>query len=123
MAQRGGRRAGTPGVAYANRTDLMAQRAPQTGTVTAASAGQGAPAPQAPPPGIAPEDTVNLFDPGNQDRPLTSGLPTGPGPGPEMPAAEDAMFVKYLPELERVAQREGTPAAFKGLVRYLQGKA
>ena len=125
MAGRGGRRAGTPGVAYQNRTDLSANRAPQQGTVTAASAGQGAPAPATPAPvGIAPEDTVNLFDAGNQGKPLTSGLPTGPGagPAPESPLGEDAMFVKYLPEFERIAQREGTPDSFKGLVRYLQGR-
>jgi hypothetical protein len=117
-------------VAYPNRTDLSANRSPQSGTMTAASAGQGAPAatPAGPPPGpagIAPEDTVNLFDAGNQGRPLTSGLPTGPGagPAPESPLGEDAMFVKYLPEFERIAQREGTPDSFKGLVRYLQGRA
>lgn len=121
---RGGRRQGTPGVGYANRTDLAANRAPQQGAVSAASAGQ-APAPPTPAvQGMTPDDTPSLFDPGNAAKPLTAGLPSGPGPGPAPvpPGDSIAALRDYLPEFERVARREGTPESFKGLVRYLQGQ-
>lgn len=128
---RGGRRSGTPGVAYPNRTDLSANRAPQTGANTAASAGVQAPAhtvsaPPPPPPqpqglGLTPDQTPNLFDPGQPGKPLTSGLPTGPGPGPAQGPNDVAIIAQYLPSLQEIAKRQGTPDSFKALVRYLQG--
>jgi hypothetical protein len=128
MADRGGRRKGTPGVAYSNRTDLASDRAPQQGGVTAAAGGQASHSVSAPPMpqgmGLTPDDTASLFDPGTQGAPLTAGLASGPGPGPApQPAAnEHAMLLQYLPDFERVARREGTPPSFKALVRYLQGQ-
>ena len=124
---RGGRRSGTPGVGYSNRTDLAMARAPQQGTETAAAGGQGAPMPPPQTPqvqGLTPDDTPSLFDPGDRSKPITSGLPTGAGPGPVPPAptASSTVLTQYLPEFERVARREGTPESFKGLVRYLQGQ-
>lgn len=125
---RGGRRQGTPGAAYQNRTDLALDRAPQSASTTAAGGppmgGHNVTTPQAAAPvPISPDQTVNLFDPGNPDTPLTSGLPSGPGPGPApTPAADEhAIIASYLPSLQRVAQREGTPDTFKAFVRHLQG--
>jgi hypothetical protein len=81
MAQRGGRRQGTPGKAYSNRTDLNANRAPQTGTQTAAAGGQSLAAPQT---WTTPDQVPKLNDPTSRPtEPVTAGLPSGPGPGPE----------------------------------------
>ena len=88
---RGGARQGTPGVGYSNRTDLMANRAPQQGTATAAAGGQSAPA--APP--TVPADLVpDLNSPtARPDEPLTAGVDVGAGPGsgctPMPPTAQD----------------------------------
>jgi len=128
MADRGGRRKGTPGVAYPNRTDLASDRAPQQGTVTAAAGGQASHSVSPPPmpqgQGLTPDDTPNLFDPGSRGKPLTAGLVTGPGPGPApQPAVNEAAILgEYLSDFQRVAKREGTPESFKALVRYLQGQ-
>jgi hypothetical protein len=107
---RGGRRYGTPGRAYSNRTDLngpkpvparaasgqtygkrseqmAAQRAmpisrPSTDAVPSAPTGAG-PAPPAPT-GPRPGGVVPLDAPSQRpNEPLTAGLPVGPGPGPE----------------------------------------
>jgi hypothetical protein len=82
---RGGRRSGKPGANYSNRSDL--QNAPrlaptaQTGQPYG-TAGQQLDAqsvlPMAPPP-------ISLSAPTTRpNEPVTSGLPTGPGPGPEV---------------------------------------
>jgi len=80
MAQRGGRRSGTPGVGYSNRTDLLTQRAPQQGQVTAAAGDQaavGAPV-------ITPDMVPKLNDPtARPNEPVTAGIVAGEGPGPE----------------------------------------
>lgn len=94
----GGRREGTPGQAYGNRTDLNRNRQP----VTVASgqpygarqeqvaAQQAVPLPAAPPvpaspPGPAP-GSFGAFDrpTENPNEPLTAGMAMGPGPGPEV---------------------------------------
>lgn len=106
MPRRGGRRSGTPGTAYSNRTDLQvpmaaasgqqygqrsqqmaAQRAipiarPSTDAVASASAsGPGAPSPA---PGPLPGQVTPLDAPTQRPgEPLTAGLPVGAGPGPE----------------------------------------
>lgn len=99
---RGGKRTGTPGTAYTNRSDLNTNRveftgqpygtrvqqvesqravpvqAPPTASVPGA-AGTAAPQPQGPAPGTL----GNLLDPtARPDEPITAGLPIGPGPGP-----------------------------------------
>ena len=78
---RGGARQGTPGKAYGNRTDLQQNPAPQSGTTTAAAGGVQA-RPQMPmiPPDSVPSPTAPTTYP---DEPLTTGLPSGPGAGPE----------------------------------------
>ena len=102
-ANNGGRRQGTPGQQYPNRSDLRAQKptaAPnqEYGKAGAQLAAQQvvpmAAGPVAPPPGAAPtpgggafaspEDTPNLLDPsGRPDEPLEAGMPFGPGAGPD----------------------------------------
>jgi hypothetical protein len=71
---RGGRRQGTPGVSYGNRTDLAVDRAPQQGTATAASGGVQPP-PQ--PMGLAPDEIPSPIDPSSRPHePVTAGLPS-----------------------------------------------
>lgn len=124
MPRPGGRRQGTPGRNYQNRTDLAVARAPQTGTSTAATGGYLPPGGYRPPPGTEEPTTTNavlrptpdqvprLDDPtARPNEPLTAGLATGPGAGPEalgpMPQSPDVMRVQaaYLnnptPELRR----------------------
>ncbi len=80
MAQRGGRRQGTPGKGYTNRTDLAVDRAPQQGTVSAATGGSG----MEPQTFTTPDQVPRLDDPtARPDEPLTTGLSLGPGGGPE----------------------------------------
>ena len=73
----GGPRQGRPGAGYVNRTDLM--QGPRT---------TGSPAAQAQPSTaeaawVPPDAVPNLGDPSSDERPLTDGLPVGPGAGPE----------------------------------------
>lgn len=80
---RGGSRQGQPGKTYSNRTDLNTNRAPQTPQVTAAG-GPTAPPPQQGPAFMSPDMVPKLDDPtGRPNEPLTTGLSTGPGMGPE----------------------------------------
>lgn len=101
-AGRGGRRQGTPGVAYNNRTDLNqpVRVAPSTqyGNATAQQAAQravplpaqgsppaatGGGSPPGPPP-VTPGSLGPLNGPtARPSEPLTAGLPSGAGPGPE----------------------------------------
>lgn len=90
MAARGGRRQGTPGKSYANRTDLQVSRAPQSGMQTAASGGYAPPAQSGPGPGVGipnwlgPDQVPTLDEPTHRPgEPVTAGLPVGPGAGPE----------------------------------------
>jgi len=80
---RGGKREGTPGKAYVNRTDLGMDYAPGD----AAAGGMQAPAQQAGslmPPIIGADQVPNLGDPTNRpNEPVTAGIPYGEGPGPE----------------------------------------
>lgn len=85
---RGGRRQGTPGVGYSNRTDLaldpnMQQNTAATGGMTAPA---GAPAAPAMLPGalIGTDEIPNLSDPSlRPNEPLMAGVNMGPGPGRE----------------------------------------
>jgi hypothetical protein len=84
----GGPRAGTPGRAYPNRTDMNANRLPITtfhgqpyGVAQAQEQAQrvvpmGRPAPSPLPPMTGPT--------ARPAEPVTTGLPTGPGAGPEV---------------------------------------
>ncbi len=106
---RGGQRAGRPGTAYSNRSDLhqpvkvadggeygsrkmlaQAQQVvplPQQPPIPAAggppSAAGGAAPPPAPQPGLTPGELDFERASERPDEPVTAGLPVGPGPGPE----------------------------------------
>lgn len=92
---RGGKRKGAPGTTYSNRTDLN-QPAPAVNfdggygddtAMAAVQANRAAPAAVAPIPTTAPPPmraVTPLDAPDDRpDEPVTSGLPLGPGPGPE----------------------------------------
>lgn len=80
---RGGRRQGTQGNAYSNRTDLMNNYGPNGNP---ASGNIPAPAEQRSLMSFIGADQVpNLSDPTERpNEPITAGLPFGPGPGPEV---------------------------------------
>ena len=80
---RGGKRQGTQGKAYSNRTDL-AQNYGRQGSP--AAGGMQAPAQQQPYMGplVGADEVPNLGDPTARPmEPVTAGLPMGMGPGPE----------------------------------------
>lgn len=77
---RGGKRQGTQGKAYSNRTDLAVDYAaggnPATGGMPTAPTQRG--------PLIGVDQVANLGDPTMRpDEPVTSGISLGAGPGPE----------------------------------------
>lgn len=114
---RGGRRQGTPGKAYANRTDLTSQY----GEGSAAAGGLQAPIEQQPlmGPMVGADQVPNLDDmTARPTEPVTAGLPVGPGSGPEalgpMPPApmdpvrqviQAMMLTSNNPDLVRVLAR------------------
>lgn len=102
----GGRRTGTPGVQYPNRTDLpnavgpseqygerVAQERALRAVPIGAPSGQPALAENGPGAGGVVESLPAVDAPtGRPSEPLTAGAPVGPGPGPEalrLPAGDD----------------------------------
>lgn len=140
---RGGRRQGTPGKGYANRSDLavsrdMSQNTAATGGMQPPTGGTPSP-PQGALPvsdgqtgGVpaffrGPDDSPNLTDPTQRPgEPLTSGLSSGPGPGPEAitqdtRAADTAKLRKWLPILALAVEKPDTPVEVKNLYQYVKG--
>jgi len=124
---RGGKRQGTPGKAYSNRTDMTSNYNQQGDPMqTPAAGGQRAPElPQIP---IYPEDIPNLLDPTQRPgEPLTDGLSMGPGRGPETISpvqqrqAETQRLKKWLPILDPIADQPDTPDSFRTFVRFIRG--
>jgi hypothetical protein len=117
---RGGKRQGTPGKGYSNRTDLMnnydpSQGSPAAGGVEAVP--QGAMGP-------SPDDTPGLTTPSQYpDEPITEGLPIGPGGGPQRDTRldETRQLRRYLPLLEVYINRPDTPDSVRALFRYIRG--
>lgn len=130
---RGGRRSGTPGKAYANRSDLTgkATAAPTYGDKAAAQAslqavpmasgasGGGAPpvVPTGPPPPVPgalpfnrPSDRPN--------EPLTAGLPIGAGPGPGVMAPAVDPVIETL----RAAARTSPNPAVFDLLEFMESR-
>ena len=66
-----------------------------------------------------------LTDPTQRpNEPITAGLPSGPGPGPEAidpRLAETAQLKKWLPLLEPLLNQPDTPQSTKALVSYIRG--
>lgn len=86
---RGGRRAGQPGKSYSNRTDLNVDRAPTAPPNLAPSPAQpqqAAQVAQVPTSaGVPQPGSLGTFAPSQRpNEPITHGLPTGPGGGPEV---------------------------------------
>lgn len=82
----GGRRQGTPGKSYANRTDLNTNYGQSAPGASAASGGMVAPAPTAQPQPayMTPDQVPKLDDPTSRpNEPVTHGLDSGPGAGAE----------------------------------------
>lgn len=122
---RGGRRQGTPGKGYSNRTDL--QMKPDMAAGTPAAGGVQAPQRQQPMLPVYPEDTPNLMDPTQRPQePLTAGLPVGAGPGMEAltgfdpRVSETQALKKWLPLLDPLADDPETPDSVRTLVRYIR---
>lgn len=147
-ANNGGARQGTPGTAYANRSDLAAQpvataKGQEYGKATAqAEAQRAVPLAQMPPPPTAqasaapppgsfagpyPGEVTGLDAPTERPRePLTHGLSIGPGGGPEVlgpePADPDLESMRqYLPALELMASQPNSSPTARAFVRRLRG--
>ena len=131
-AKQGGARQGTPGKGYANRTDLsvnrdMSKNTAATGGMPAPSHGETMRPPE--PPAKYASDSPNLTDPTNRPgEPITAGLPSGPGPGPEALAGYDPriaetqmMKQKWMPYLRNISNDPEVPESVKVLYRYMMG--
>lgn len=120
---RGGKRQGTPGKAYTNRTDMGMDYNMQS-EVSPASGGLETPS-QMERQMAYPEDTPMLLDPTQRpEQPITAGISTGPGPGPEIldPRVEETrQLKKYLPLIEPFLTQPGTPESVVALVKYIRG--
>lgn len=143
----GGAREGQPGKPYPNRTDLRAQK---VAVPPSAEYGQGeklrraqqavpmAGAPAAPPPppaaagqagaGGAPVEMGDFTRPTERPgEPLTTGIPSGPGAGPEAlamnrrPDPELEAMRAYLPTLELMASQPNASPTARAFVRRLRG--
>ncbi len=146
-ADNGGRRVGTPGTLYPNRSDL--RQAPKAaggqeyGKAGAQIAAQRAvPLPAAPPVAPAPSPPGGAAGPGpagpadlgpfnrpteRPGEPLTTGIPSGPGAGPEALAATNRAdpdleaMRPYLPTLELLASQPNASPTARMFVRRLRG--
>jgi len=74
-----------------------------------------------------PDQIPNLSDPTSRpDEPVTDGLPTGPGRGPEAMTgldprlAETQALKKWLPILDPIMNNPDSPESVKVLIRYIR---
>ena len=124
---RGGKRQGTPGKAYVNRTDMATNydmadgKSPAAGGLVAPSQTNLPPLP------IYPEQTPNLTDPTQRPgEPITDGLMTGPGRGPDAMTnydprvSETQALKKWLPLLDPIGDDPATPDSVRTLIRYIR---
>jgi len=119
---RGGKREGTPGKGYSNRTDLTSAYNPAENT---AATGGITPPPAGPAPLTQyPEDSPNLSAPTDfPTEPVTAGLNAGPGDGPSIDKRpqETAGLKMYLPLIAPYLDRPETPDSVRTLFRYIRG--
>lgn len=124
---RGGKRQGTPGKAYTNRTDMGVNYDMQAGSP--ASGGVKAP-PQAQPIQLPvyPDQIPSLSTPTQRpEEPITDGLPIGPGRGVEALGAFDPRKIetqrlkRWLPLLSPLANDPEVPESVRSLVQYIRG--
>jgi hypothetical protein len=120
---RGGKRQGSPGKGYSNRTDLQMNY--DNENVSAASGGMAEPTPTPMAPSSYPEDTPMLMDPTQRpDEPVTAGLVSGLGAGSEAmdPRLDETRKLKrWLPIIEPMLDDDDTPMSVRALVRYIKG--
>ena len=70
---------------------------------------------------LAPDDRPDI--------PLTSGIPSGDGPGPEVLSGASQQqndlvaLGRYLPVMEKMAGRMDAPQAFRSLVQFIKANA
>jgi hypothetical protein len=115
---RGGKRQGTPGKGYSNRTDLIQNYDQQAGSP--AAGGMTPP----PPPMQTPDDSPNLTDPTQfPDEPITTGLRNGPGAGPtrDTRKEETQQLARFLPLIGLYLDNPDTPDSVRSLFRYIKG--
>lgn len=127
---RGGRRKGTPGKGYSNRTDLIS--APDMKQNTAATGGMR---PENPPasPFMAvrsPEDSPMLTEPSQRNwEPVTAGSDFGAGADSsalnlpdykQMNQRDLAMMKDMMPRLIAASQMANAPETFKQFVAYMR---
>lgn len=108
---RGGVRQGVQGTAYANRSDLNEGPRVQRPHVAAAAA--------APPPAVvagaqAPAMPNLMGETWYPDRPVTHGMPTGPGAGPEV--LGDPVVLTPIEKLRRMYRANPNPDLLELLV-------
>lgn len=125
---RGGKRQGTPGKGYTNRTDLGMNYDQQA--ASPAAGGVEAPKVQEGPPvlPVYPEEIPSLDMPTMRpDEPLTDGLPMGMGRGREAMTNYDPRLTetqalkRWLPILEPIGRQPDTPDSVRTLIRYIRG--
>lgn len=82
---RGGKRQGTPGMGYSNRTDLTSNYDNQASAAGGGMRPVPEQAPMIPPPAVTASEVPNIGDPTMRPQePVTAGLPIGMGAGPEI---------------------------------------
>jgi len=115
----GGRRQGTPGKGYSNRTDLTSDYDQQKPTA-AAGGMEPMPVTSGPLPDELPSLSTETQYP---DEPITAGLRLGPGPGParDNRMQETQNLKQYLPMIEPYIARPDTPDSVRLLFRYIRG--
>ena len=120
---RGGKRQGTPGKGYGNRTDMLTNY--DQGKDTAATGGMEPPPMEAPAaPGITPDDVPGIDAPTNYpSEPVTAGLMRGPGDGPQRDTRmeETRELQQFLPLIELYLDQPETPNSVRALFRYIKG--
>lgn len=117
---RGGKRQGTPGKGYSNRTDLTSNYDQQA----ASPAAGGVEAPKMQRPMQTPDDTPGLTDPTQfPEEPITAGLSLGPGPGParDNRMQETQQLKRFLPLIGLYLDKPETPDSVRALFRYIKG--
>lgn len=125
---RGGRRQGASGASYSNRTDLNVNRAP-TGGLTPVPPQAGPVAAQPTPTAAAPTGpqpgTLGTFLPSQRPgEPITHGLPSGPGGGPEVmqqpftpdPLVQASALLSAIPAVHQTPQLKALLAATQASV-------
>jgi hypothetical protein len=126
---RGGKRTGTPGKGYTNRTDLGMRYTPQedAGMATPAAGGVTPPRSQPPMPPVYADDIPNLMDPTSRPgEPITDGLRLGPGRGPDALQNRDprnmetSRLKKWLPLLDPFVDDPETPDSVRAFIRYVR---